>query len=78
MCADWVFRMLFAGIAAVRLEHERRKFGPNTDEMGKRIDATIAVKELKAGLKEMKRENGLGGRKTGKDEKKVVKKKLKD
>src|SRR2546423_3575006 len=36
MCADWVFRMLFAGIAAVRLEHEQRKFGSNTDEMGKR------------------------------------------
>jgi hypothetical protein len=61
----------------VKLEHEQRKFGSNTDDMGKKIDAKIAIKELKAGLKEMKRENGLGGSKIGKDEKKAVKKELK-
>jgi hypothetical protein len=56
------------GIAAVRLEHEQRKFGSNTDEMGKKIDAKIAVKELKTGFKDMKRENGLQDGKVSKKE----------
>jgi hypothetical protein len=50
------------GIAAVRLEHQQRKFALNTDGIGKKIDVKIAVKELKAGFKDMKWENGLGSR----------------
>jgi hypothetical protein len=44
------------------------------DGIGKKIDAKIAVKELEAEFKDMERENDLGSRKVGKDEKKAVKK----
>jgi hypothetical protein len=43
--------------------------------IGKKIDAKITVKELKAGFKDMKRENGLGSRKIRKDEKKELRRK---
>jgi hypothetical protein len=33
----------------MRLEQEGRKFGSKTDNMRKKIDPKIAVKELKAG-----------------------------
>jgi hypothetical protein len=76
------------GIAAVRLGKEGEKFGAKMDDMGKKIgfkmeeigrkiDTKIAVKQLKSGLREMKRENGNGGGWVSRDEKKAVKRELK-
>jgi hypothetical protein len=76
------------GVAAVRFGKEGEKFGAKMDDMGKKIgfrmeeigrkiDAKIAVKQLKSGLREMKRENGNSGRGISKDEKKAVKRELK-
>jgi hypothetical protein len=76
------------GVAAVRLGKEGEKVGAKMDDMGKKIgfrieeigrkiDAKIAVKQLKSGLREMKRENGNGGRWISRDEKKAVKRELK-
>jgi hypothetical protein len=76
------------GIAAVRLGKEGEKFGAKMDDMGKKIglkmeeigrkvDTKIAVKQLKSGLREMKREHGNGERWISRDEKKAVKRELK-
>jgi len=54
-----------------------KKIGFRMEEIGRKIDAKIAVKQLKSGLREMKRENGNSGRGISKDEKKAVKRELK-
>ena len=54
-----------------------KKIGFRVEEIGRKIDAKIAVKQLKTGLREMKRENGNSGRGISKDEKKAVKRELK-
>lgn len=50
-----------------------KKFGVRMENVGNKAEAKIAVKDLKAGLREMKRENG----KIGKHEKKEVKRAMK-
>jgi hypothetical protein len=76
------------GVAAVGLGKEGEKSRAKMDDMGKKagfrmeeierkVDAKVAVKQLKSGLREMKRENGNGGRWIPKDEKKAVKRELK-
>ena len=54
-----------------------KKIGVRVEEIGRKIDAKIAVKQLKSGLREMKRQNGNGEKWISRDDKKAVKRELK-
>lgn len=47
----------------MKMDQMGRKLSVSMDNVGNKIDAKLAVKELKTGLKEMKRENPAGWKK---------------
>lgn len=80
---------IISGIAAAKLgkegekfglkmEQMAQKFGANMENVGNKIDAKLAIKELKEGLKEMKRENPTGWKKELKGFKKDFKQQMKE
>jgi hypothetical protein len=60
------------------MDQMAQKFGFKMENIGNKIDAKLAVQELKTGLKEMKRENSAGWKKELKGFKKDLKQQMKE
>lgn len=60
------------------MDQMAQRFGFKMENIGNKIDAKLAVQELKTGLKEMKRENPAGWKKELKGFKKDLKQQMKE